>query len=192
MSDHKLDFYFDYACPWCYIGSHTVRELSAEGAKIDYHVWKMPPNANPPAKPEGYYDAARARLKELREEMGITVSSPVQDNTVPALIATKVAEQFGAAETYVEAVFAAHWAEKKNIADRDVLVAIAEQVGINGAEFRVALEQQEAQNAYEQDLQTAKERVIDTIPSYLNGEKQLLIHHFDDLPTLENLRHLSR
>ncbi|MGZ4033173.1 MAG: DsbA family oxidoreductase [Tumebacillaceae bacterium] len=191
MSD-KLDFYFDYACPWCYIGSHTVRELSAEGAEVDYHVWKMPPNANPPAKPEGYYDAARARLKELREEMGVTVSSPVQSDTVPALIATKVAEQFGAAERFVEAVFKAHWAEKKDIADRDVLVALAEQVGLNGGEFRAALDKEAGQAGYEQDLHTAQERVIDTIPSYLNGEKQLLIHHFAELPTLEDLRKLSR
>lgn len=189
---NQLDFYFDYACPWCYIGSHTVRELSAEGTAVDYHVWKMPPNANPLAKPEGYYDAAKARLKELREEMGVIVSSPVQSDTVPALIATKVAEQFGAAEKYVEAVFAAHWAQKKDIADRDVLVAIAEQVGIDGGEFRAALDKAAGQAAYEQDLQTAKERMIDTIPSYLNGEKQLLIHHFEDIPTLENLRNLSR
>lgn len=192
MSDNKLDFYFDYACPWCYVGSHTVRDLAAEGTAVDYHVWKMPQNATPPPKPEGYYEAAKARLRELREEKGIPLASPIQSDTVPALIATKVAETFGRAEAFVEAVFKAHWVERRDISDLDVLVAIAEQVGLDGGEFRAALEQEAGRAAFEQDLQQASELAIDTIPSYLHDRKQLLIHHFDDMPTLNDLRNISR
>jgi predicted DsbA family dithiol-disulfide isomerase len=190
-----LHFHFDYACPWCYVGAHTVRDLAKEGVEVIYHVWKMPPNANPPAKPEGYREAAGVRLKQLREEQGIRVSSPVQSETVPALIATKVAEQFGQAAAYVEAVYRAHWAEKQDIADRDVLVALAEAVGLNGAEFRQALESDAGRAAYERDLQLAIDENIDTIPDYINGNdrsKRLLIHHFDDMPTLEQLRELAK
>ncbi|KEO83988.1 DsbA family oxidoreductase [Tumebacillus flagellatus] len=190
-----LRYHFDYACPWCYIGAHTIRELAKEGVEIKYKVWKMPPNANPPEKPEGYREAAGVRLKELREETGIRVSSPVQSDTVPALIATKVAEQFGAAASYVEAVYRAHWAEKQDISDRDVLVQLAESVGLNGADFRQALESDAGRAAYETDLQQAADENLDTIPDYVNradASKRLLIHHFDDMPTLEQLRELAR
>lgn len=191
----KLHFYFDYACPWCYVGAHTVRELAQEGVEIDYRVWKMPPGANPPAKPEGYMEAAGVRLKQLREEQDILVTSPVQKDTIPALIATKVAEQFGQAAAYVEAVYRAHWAQKQDISDRNVLVALAESVGMNEAEFRQALESDAGRAAYERDLQQAIDENIDTIPDYINGadpSKRLLIHHFDDMPTLEQLRELAR
>jgi len=188
----RLDFYFDYACPWCYVGAKTVREVAAEGVQIDYHVWKMPENANPPAKPEGYFEAATARLKQLREEAGLRLSSPVQKETIPALIATKVATDMGQAEAFVEAVFHAHWADKQDISDRDTLVALAEKAGLDATAFRTALENEAGEAAFKADLAKATELNIDTIPSYLNGEKRLLIHHFDDVPTIETLRELAR
>jgi len=188
----RLDFYFDYACPWCYVGAKTVRELAAEGVEIEYHVWKMPENATPPPKPEGYFEAATARLKQLREEADLRLSSPVQKETIPALIATKAASAMGAGEAFVEAVFHAHWADKQDISDRETLVALAKQVGLDEAAFRAALDQDATRVAFEQDLQKATELTIDTIPSYLNEEKRLLIHHFDDVPTLDTLRDLAR
>jgi predicted DsbA family dithiol-disulfide isomerase len=191
----QLRFHFDYACPWCYIGAHTVRELAQEGVEILYKVWKMPPNANPSAKPDGYMEAAGIRLKELREVMNVRVSSPVQKETVPALIATKVAEEMGAAAAYVEAVYKAHWADKQDISDREILVSIAESVGLNASEFRQALESDAGRAAYERDLQQAADENLDTIPDYVNVEdpsKRLLIHHFNDMPSLEQLRALVR
>lgn len=188
----SLDFYFDYACPWCYIGTHTVRELAQEGVNIRYHAWQMPPTVTPPPKPEGYSDAAMARLKELRQEMGIIVRTPLQRVTVPALIATKVADAMGAAEPFVKAVFHAHWAEKQDISDPEVLVQLAESVGLNAAEFRAALENGAGEAAFQADLQTAGEEELSTIPCYLGSEGRLLIHHFANMPTLDELRSLVR
>jgi predicted DsbA family dithiol-disulfide isomerase len=189
---NRLDFYFDYACPWCYLGSFTVRELEREGVQVDYRVWKMPPGANPPPKPEGYYEAARARLKQLREEKQIPLSSPIQSDTVPALIATKVATEMGKASEFVAAVFHAHWGAKQNIADRETLLFLAEQVGLDRDAFAAALDSGRGQAAFEQDLQMAATENIDTIPAYLNGNKRLLIHHFNDMPSLDDIRELSR
>ena len=188
----RLDYHFDYACPWCYLSTFTVRELEAEGAEIDYHVWKMPPGANPPPKPEGYFEAGRARLKELREEKNVPLSSPVQPETIPALLATKVATSMGKAGEYVTAVFAAHWANKQDISDRETLLRIAGEVGLDRDAFAAALDAEAGKAGLEQDLQIAREQNIDTIPSFLNGEKRLLIHHFDEVPNLDDIRELSR
>lgn len=187
-----LDFHFDYACPWCYIGSFTVRELAKEEVAIRYHVWKMPQTVTAPPKPEGYYDAAQARLKELRQEMGVIVRSPVQSDTIPALIATKVADAMGAAERFVERVFRAHWAEKGDISDRDVLVQLAESVGLNPSEFRTALETGAGEAAFQADLNRAAEEEISTIPSYLTADGRIFVHHFANMPTLDELRSLVR
>ncbi|MFD2171578.1 DsbA family oxidoreductase [Tumebacillus lipolyticus] len=187
----KLDFYFDYACPWCYMASYTVRELSAEGVTIDYHVWKMPEAATPPPKPEGYYEAATAKLRELRTELNIPLSNPVQSETIPALIATKAAESLGHAEAYVKAVFHAHWGNKQDISSEELLVQIAEEIGLDGASFQKLLHEEAAKGAYDADLQLAAEQNIDTIPSYLNGGDRLLVHHFEDMPTLDRLRQLA-
>ncbi|GAX90720.1 DsbA family oxidoreductase [Effusibacillus lacus] len=188
----KLDYYFDYACPWCYLGTKTVRELAAEGVEVTYHVWKMPSNVTPPPKPEGYYEAGKARLKELKEEMGMPLVTPIQKETVPALIATKVADKLGAAASYVEAVFHAHWGEQKDISNQETLVQLAKQIGLDEATFRSELAKAEAVQAYNKDLEQAAQLEISTIPSYRNGGKQLLIHHFNDMPTLDTLRELAR
>jgi len=187
----QLHFHFDYACPWCYIGAYAVRELEQEGVRVHYHPWKMPPNANPPAKPEGYYDGARQRLRELRTEMNIVVSSPVQEETGRALMATKIAEEMGRAAAYVEAVFRAHWAEKQDIFATETLVAIAGEVGLDTAAFAERLEADAGREGYEADLIFAADHNIDSIPSYRNGDKRLIVHHYDDMPTLESLRALA-
>jgi len=188
----RLDFHFDYSCPWCYIGAFTVRELAAEGVDIAYHGWKMPPNANPPAKPDGYREGATARLRELRTEMNVIVSSPVQSETELALVATKLADEYGQAAGFVERVFRAHWAEKKDISNASVLVAIAEELGVNGEEFHVRLADGAGRAAYEADLAIAAARNIDSIPSYLSGDAQIIIHHYNDMPSLEALRELVK
>lgn len=191
----QMDFHFDYACPWCYVASHMVSDLAQEGVDVHYKVWKMPPGANPPAKPEGYREAAGVRLKELREEIGIRLSSPIQGETIPALLATKVAESMGQAKAFVEAVYRAHWADKQDISDANVLVTLAESIGLAGAEFRQALEADAGRAGYERDLQQAADENIDTIPVYINGAspaKRILIHHFEDMPTLDQLRELVR
>ncbi|WP_157729584.1 DsbA family oxidoreductase [Tumebacillus algifaecis] len=188
----KLDFYFDYSCPWCYLATKTVRELAQEGVAIRYHVWKMPKDATPPPKPEGYMEAATAKLRELRVQLNMPLSSPIQSDTVPALIATKVADDLGRGEAFVEAAFLAHWANKQDISDRNVLVKIAESIGLDATNFQTALEDGAGQAAFEADLQQAQALNIDTIPSYLNEEARLLIHHFEDMPTLEQLRHIAQ
>jgi predicted DsbA family dithiol-disulfide isomerase len=182
-----LDFYFDYACPWCYVGSKTVEKLKAHGVQVGYHVWKMPENASPPPKPDGYYEAARARLKQLREELGLPLSSPVQKETIPALRATKIADDMGAAEAFIAAVFTAHWSDKKDISNSAVLVDLAVSVGLDRETFAERLAADSGNEAFQADLRTASEQNIDTIPSYLSGDKRLLVHHFEDMPTLEAL-----
>ncbi|TCP55434.1 putative DsbA family dithiol-disulfide isomerase [Tumebacillus sp. BK434] len=188
----KLDFYFDYNCPWCYLAAFTVRELAAEGVAIDYHVWKMPEDATPPPKPEGYMEAAGLKLRELREQLNVKLSSPIQKETIPALTATKVASAMGKAEAFVEAAFRAHWGDKQDISEESLLVQIAAEIGLDADKFQSALRDGSGRAAMEADLQKARELNIDTIPSYLNGGMRLLIHHFEDMPTLEQLRQLAQ
>lgn len=191
----NLDYYFDYACPWCYLGTKTVRELAKTGVNVTYHVWKMPQGEGitpPPPKPEGYYEEGKARLKQLSAELDMTCRAPVQSDTVPALLATKIAQEMGAAEAFVEAVFRAHWGEKQDISDRELLVELAAASGLDRDAFRTALEQDAGRAAFEQDMKAAHELEITTIPSYLNGDKRILIHHFADMPTLAHLEELAR
>ncbi|WP_157721936.1 DsbA family oxidoreductase [Tumebacillus avium] len=188
----QLDFYFDYSCPWCYLATFTVRELAAEGVAVDYHVWKMPADATPPPKPEGYMEAAGLKLRELREQLNVKLASPIQKETVPALIATKVASEMGKAEAFVEATFLAHWGNKQDISDEALLVKIAEEIGLDAEKFQSALNDGSGRAAFEADLQKAQELNIDTIPSYLNDGMRLLIHHFEDMPTLEQIRQLAQ
>lgn len=126
----------------------------------------------------------------MQKETGLPLNDPIQNDTVLALIATKVAQNMGAAEKYVEAVFNAHWGDRQDISNRETLVSLAKRIGLDETEFRKQLEQTEGEKAFKQDLQKAEELKISTIPSFLNGQKQLLVHHFNDMPTLADLREL--
>jgi predicted DsbA family dithiol-disulfide isomerase len=186
----RLTLFFDYLCPFCYTQMESLRAIWEDDAvMVDWKGWKMPDGLLAPPKPEGYREAAKAGLERLLAETGLPYRPPViRPDTKKAQIGTKIAAQEGNALAFIRRVFHLHFAEGQDISAKDVLIRAAEETGMDGQAFACALEAPEWEQAVRNDWNLAKKWQITTIPSYAGPRGTILVHHFNDLPSLEDVR----
>src|SRR5579862_3289703 len=142
MSRVRIPIYFDYASTLCYIAWRIVSPLEDElGFEA---LWKGVPIATRDhrAKP-GRVLGERERQKVLfvAAETGIPVAPPASwIDSSAALQGSEIARDAGVFAAYHGAVFRAAFEDGADIADANVLAAIAERAGVDQAKFRAALE----------------------------------------------------
>jgi predicted DsbA family dithiol-disulfide isomerase len=154
MSEHPLDtapiqidFVADLACPWCYLG--LVRLDRARAMRQDWPVlvrWR-PFFLNPHMPPEGMDRAtyirrkfggnAKAvyqRIEESGRADGVEFAferMPRTPNTTLAHRLILFAEEQGAADALIRALFRALFQEGRDVSRPDVLTAVAEEAGLD-------------------------------------------------------------
>jgi 2-hydroxychromene-2-carboxylate isomerase len=137
MSD--LTFYYDFASPFSYLASTQIERVAAEGhAQI---IWKpilvgalfrnigtpnVPLDAQPAAK-RAYYVRD---IMHWASHWGVPVSWPSRfpmRTVAPLRLALAAGERLPAA---TRAIFDAYWVRDRDIADRQVLAAIAGELAL--------------------------------------------------------------
>lgn len=151
----------------------------------------MPADANPPAKPDGYMMEAKQFMKSLFEERGLTIQAPSQKrDTFLAHVGAKYAHLNRRFNEYHVRLFQAVWEKDEDIEDIVVLSAIAKEVGLDTNDFKEALANKEYIEMVERDFTLASKNHIWTIPSYVGASGEIQVHHFKDMPSLEQLNRL--
>jgi 2-hydroxychromene-2-carboxylate isomerase len=139
----ELHFYFDYSSPFAYLGSTQV-EAAARRHRADLHwhpflLGALFKTIGTPVVPVAEMAPPKQKLaiKDMyrwAEHYGVPFSFPSRFpmNTVTALRMTlQVPED--AATSFTHAVFRAYWADDRDINDPEVLTAIANDLGLDGA-----------------------------------------------------------
>lgn len=132
-----VELYFDYICPFCYIGSSRLDRLGARHPlEIRYRFVEIHPNNPPEGQPlsELGYGPERWRqmnnaLKAMVAEDGVPfVERTFTTNSRSALLlaSTVFAERPRAFPALHRSIFHAYFAESRNIGDPGVLRQIAE------------------------------------------------------------------
>jgi predicted DsbA family dithiol-disulfide isomerase len=143
----EIDFVADLACPWCFLG--LVRLDRARAMRPDFPVrvrWR-PFLLNPQLPPDGMDRAAYVRRKfggnatavyrrveESGGADGVTFAfdrMPRTPNTTRAHRLILFAEERGAADAMIRALFRALFQEGRDVGEPEVLAALAEQVGLD-------------------------------------------------------------
>ncbi len=172
MSRLRIPIYFDYASTLCYIAWRIVTPLESElGFEA---LWKGVPIAARDfrAKP-GRILGERERQKVLfvAAETGIRVAPPSSwiDSTL-ALQGSEVARDAGVFAAYHDAVFRAAFDDGADIADPNVLGAIAVRAGIDRARFRDTLDSAVMAERIEQNKREADEFSALGYPTFILGD----------------------
>jgi predicted DsbA family dithiol-disulfide isomerase len=169
----------------------SLKPLEEDGVNIHWRAWRMPEGANPPAKPEGYGEQAKAYLQKLIQETGLEVRPPSEKrDTFLAHVGSKFAKDKGVFRAYHQRVFEAIWKYDENIGDVAVLCNIAQEVGLDSNEFEKAIHLDQYKNKVEADYQFATERKAWTIPVYIGEKGELHVHHVNDLPTVDQIKQI--
>jgi predicted DsbA family dithiol-disulfide isomerase len=172
MKRVRIPIYFDYASTLCYIAWRIVSPLEAElGFEA---LWKGVPIAMRDfrAKP-GRVLGERERQKVLfvAAETGIRVAPPASwiDSSL-ALQGSEIARDAGVFAAYHDAVFVAAFDDGADIANPEVLEAIAERCGLDRASFRGLLDHGVMNSRLEEHKREADEFSALGYPTFILGD----------------------
>ncbi|KAA8900868.1 thioredoxin-like protein [Sphaerosporella brunnea] len=192
MVDFKVEIVSDTVCPWCYVGHKRLQAAIAQFQSSGDHTfsvsWK-PYQLNPSApntgidKRQHYVErfgaeqaaAMHERLASIGKQMGINFSfGGKTGNTWDSRRLIEFAAEKGKQTAVVERLFAAYFENEKDITDREVLLAAAEEAGLDRAEAKEWLETGKGGNVVDREVARARMRGISGVPNFtINGFYQL-------------------
>lgn len=144
-----LEIYSDPICPWCYIGKARLDRALESRPDHPFEVRWQPFQLNPDMPQDGMDRAEYMALKfgddqavivahrpviEAAEEAGLTLALPAITRTPNTLDAHRVihwAGLEGRQSAMVSALFRAYFREGRDIGDRDTLLDLARQSGLD-------------------------------------------------------------
>lgn len=186
-----IDVWSDIACPWCYIGSRRLNQ-AIEQARSDrpeaeivvrYRAFLLDPHARPAdgrtevdvlALKFGDREAAQRMLADMTvlaasEGLQFDFDRLVPTTTKPAhqLLAYAAATHPEAQARVAQALFKAHFTEGKDVADPEVLAAVATESGMDPQAALAGIEDESSLTAVIKDLTRARDLGITGVPFYV-------------------------
>lgn len=183
----SIDIWSDVMCPFCCLGDRHL-ELALEqfehrdAVRVLYHSFLLAPEL-----PEGetmpmiqmLAEHKGMSLEQIHEmhrpliargrEVGIdyAVDDVISSSTRRAHELGHFAQARGRGPEMMRRLFRAHWSEGLNLDDVDVLVRLAEEVGLDPEQARTALQERTWQRAVEDDLTVARSLGVQGVPFFV-------------------------
>lgn len=165
MSTPTIDVYVDYVCPFCFLVEPAIEELKRDrDVQVQVRPFELRPDPVPTLRPEDDYlpRVWRDAVYPMAERVGIPVRLPSvspQPRTEKAFLVLQLAQEQGLAEVYSRAMFAAFFQDDRDIGNEDVIVDIAETLGMDAASVHQAMSSPERLRQHRVDLAHATETV---------------------------------
>jgi predicted DsbA family dithiol-disulfide isomerase len=190
----KIDFVSDVSCPWCIIGLKALEQaIENIGDEVAVEMHFQPFELNPQMAPEGQelfehlagkYGTTKEQSKQNKEnirargeEVGFTFRMDRWIriyNTFDTHRMLHWAALEGRQSELKHALFERHFSAGENPGDHDVLVAAAEEVGLDGARALAVLQSE----AYAADVRERQEfyhnQGIHAVPSVVVNDQHLI------------------
>ena len=191
----KIEVWSDFACPYCYIGKrHLEQALSefthSDDVEVVFKVFELDPGAekkvttSTQGRIERKYGKNPAQAKEMidhivsmggRVGLDMRYESVLYTNTFDAHRLTKFAETKGKGAEMSERLFRAYFTDNLPLADHNVLVKIATDLGLNSDETSDMLQSEAFVLESRQDEMFAGKAGINSVPCFvINGKEMLL------------------
>lgn len=192
----RIDFVSDVACPWCAIGLASLETALANlDGSVEAEIHLQPFELNPQLARAGEdanehlmhkYGIGEAQLaanrKAIRDRaapLGVAINTGRESrvwNTFDAhrLLHWAALEAPDRALALKRALFRAYFTDDENVADRDILVRIADDAGLDAAEARRVLDE----DAYADEVRAQERHYqqagIHSVPATIVNGKWLI------------------
>ena len=190
----KIDFVSDVSCPWCVIGLRSLEQaLERVGDAVTADIHFQPFELNPQLPQAGQdvtehlvqkYGSTPEQLRHNQEairargaELGFTFDMGKRSrvyNTFDAHRLLHWAELEGRQLELKRALFAAYFTAGRNPSDREVLVDLATQAGLDPARAREVLESGRYADEVREREQMYGRLGIQAVPSVIFNDKYLI------------------
>ncbi|WP_369939560.1 DsbA family oxidoreductase [Xanthomonas medicagonis] len=183
----RIDIWSDVVCPWCWIGKRRLQQgIAALGAQapaleIHWHPYLLDPEAGTEPVPLREAYAAKfggaARTEQILAQTQATARAEglpfdfdrgqVRVTTLPAHRLLWLAAREGDVDAVAEALFHAHFAEGRNLADTATLLQAGAAGGLSAARVQALLDGDEGLAEIQAQLQQAQAMGIRAVPTYV-------------------------
>jgi 2-hydroxychromene-2-carboxylate isomerase len=176
----ELPLYFDYACPWAYLGSARAEAYFAEvGARVDFRPVYLAELREPGAgklpemgerKKRNYF----ADLTHWAELCGAEISpqaGKARPDTRLLLQCALVAKDEGRFREFHYPAYRARWATASDVADEEVLRGLLRGAGLDPAAALARAKSPELAKRLDEDTQAAIARGAFGVPTLFVGDE---------------------
>ena len=187
----KITIWSDLVCPFCFIGqAHLHKALESfdhrEKVEIEYNSFILSPEAQ--YVPDQDYYNVFAEMKGISREESKTMLQGVMDmgqasgvdinynvvknaNTKDAHRVLQYAKELGKDSEYFERLYKAHFSEGQVISDRETIIRLAGDVGIDSTKVAKILDSNEYDENVNQDVYESRLAGVSSVPFFVFDNK---------------------
>lgn len=194
----KIIVYSDNICPFCYVGAKRIEKLKEEfNFEIEWKSFEIHPET--PADsidlkefyPTSDLEAIKDYLENFGSDVDIKINNTRLSNSQLSLQAGEFAKTQGMFEVFQQEVFCSYFDEGKDIGRKDVLLEIAEKIGLNKAELIAYLNSPEAKERVNNSSRGAIDSGINGVPTFIIGNEVVVGAQPTDTLRMVILRHME-
>ncbi len=191
----KVQIWSDIACPFCYIGKKNFEAALEkfpfkEEVEVEWKSYQLDPDLNETSgsktineylaerkgMPISQIEQIQQRVKDMGKQVGIgfNIENAVVANTFPAHKLLHFATKSNKANEAEELLFHSYFIDGKNVADHEVLVNIAEELGLDTDQAQYVLNSDSFDYEVKQDFLEARNIGVSGVPFFLLNDKYTL------------------
>jgi predicted DsbA family dithiol-disulfide isomerase len=206
----SVDIVSDTICPWCFIGKRRFEAALARRPEVEVAVsWRtfqlnpdMPPEGmdrreyvaqkwGDPARAEGVYDNIRAAGagENIAFDFPAIRRTP---NTVDSHRLIRLAGSVGLQDRVVERLFSGFFSEGVDIGDRDSLLRLASDAGMDRELVDVMFADEDSADAVRQEDAAARAMGVNAVPCFIFARKYVIFGAQEADSFLQLFDHMAR
>jgi predicted DsbA family dithiol-disulfide isomerase len=191
MPPLMVDIWSDVVCPWCYVGKRRFEAALArfehrDDVAVAWHSFELDPQAGPASELPGAerlaakygmsVEDARARHAQLEqlaagEGLEYHLDRTRGGNSFDAHRLHQLAIERGLGDAMMERLMRAYFTEGEATGDREVLLRLATEAGLDADEARAVLESDRYSDAVREDEAVAHRIGIHGVPFFVLGRR---------------------
>lgn len=186
MSATQLIYVHDPMCSWCWAFAPTWRDLEAycqaRGLSTRYLLGGLAPDTDQPMPLaqrqtiEGYWRRIQQVVPGTRFNFDFWTQCTPRRSTYPACRAVIAAREQGRENDMIQALQEAYYLNAQNPSDESTHLALAQQLGMNTAQYQNTLTSANTQAVLQQEIMQARQWGVQGFPSLLLMHDDLLLN----------------
>ena len=174
MVEMNITVYYDYICPFCYLGTKRILELSKVfNLSIEWRGIEIHPEFSPEGKKRTKTLKSKSfaqTVYSMAKEDNIEIKLPgFATNSRLALEASEFARKKNKFLEFHLAIYEAYFLKGLNIGDINIVLDIGERVGIEKEQLEECLDQRTMFNKIKTNNKEAEDNLILGVPTFLFG-----------------------
>jgi len=170
----NVTVYYDYTCPFCYLGTKRILGLSNEfNLTIDWKGIEIHPEFPPQGKKRTRTLKSKPiaeTIKEMAKEDNIEIKLPgFATNSRLSLEASEFAKIKGRFLEFHTGTYEAYFLEGRNIGDIEIVIDIGEKAGLEKSDLVECLDKRTMFDKIEENKKDAEDNIILGVPTFMFG-----------------------